>query len=85
VETKSGKTFGQSRTDWKWKSPVIVSTLKNLHLQGVKLVIFTNQAGVGGGKIKDSEMTGKISDIVSDIGLPIQVFMGMLALSILCC
>jgi len=76
IVTLSGNTFAKSRQDWQWKQPNVVPKLQQLHSSGFKIVIFTNQAGVGKGKQKLSDLTGKITDIAAHLKFPFQAFMG---------
>ncbi len=48
--------------------------LKELHEDGYKLVIFTNQAGITKGKTTTKDIQGKILDIIAELGLPLQTF-----------
>jgi bifunctional polynucleotide phosphatase/kinase len=48
--------------------------LTELHQQGYKLVIFTNQAGIAKGNARASDIQGKIQDLAAELGLPLQAF-----------
>lgn len=74
IATKSGKTFATGRSDWKFLFPNIPEKLRALHADGTCIVIFTNQMGLEKGKLKVSEITGKIDDIVDQLSVPVQVF-----------
>jgi len=78
IETKSGKTFAVSRKDWQWLYPEVPKKLKQLHKEGVKVVIFTNQGGIDGkngwDQTKYSAITGKIQDLSEELGFPLQAF-----------
>eukprot|EP00808_Paulinella_micropora_P023442 g48898.t1 len=77
IEPKSGKKFPEGRSDWKWWHPKVVPTLKQKHAEGYKLVIFSNQAGIGKKKVKPEHITGKILDLVQVLGFPVEaVFAG---------
>ena len=47
IETKSGKVFATSIDDWKIIYSEVPGKLKQLHEDGYKVIIFTNQAGIG--------------------------------------
>lgn len=54
VTTKRGKGFPQHSGDWKilfGDGSVVKGKLQELHKEGYKLVVFTNQGGVSKGKI----------------------------------
>jgi len=70
---KSQAKFPSNRSDWQWHEKV-PSKLKELHNQGFKIVIFTNQGGIEKNKQDKSDITGKILDLASELGFPIQAF-----------
>ncbi len=47
IRTKSGKKFPLSTADWTWWHPCVPEKLRALHRDGFRLVIFTNQGGIG--------------------------------------
>lgn len=49
--------------------------LKELHKSGYKLVIFSNQGGVGKGKVSAKDIKGKVEDIIAELGLPMMAFL----------
>lgn len=74
VTPKSGAQFAKSRNDWRWLLPEVAPKLKELHSQGYKVVVFTNQAGIEKKKQKASDIEGKIIDLAEELGFPFQAF-----------
>ena len=74
IETKSGKVFAQGRSDWKWLNDSVAPKLKQLHAEGKKLVIITNQSGINGksgyDSTKERDICGKIEDVIAAVGVP---------------
>ncbi|XP_033227301.1 uncharacterized protein F21D5.5 isoform X3 [Belonocnema kinseyi] len=77
IKTQSGRQFPQDANDWQLWHPEVPGKLKKLHADGYKIVIFTNQASLGTGKVKPSDFKLKIERIVKKIGIPIQVFIAV--------
>lgn len=70
----SGAVFAKSRTDWKWLCPEVVPKLLEYHNNGYRIVIFSNQSGIGGkgwDEGKANEIRGKIVDISAACKIPI--------------
>ncbi|XP_053642699.1 uncharacterized protein F21D5.5 [Cherax quadricarinatus] len=74
ITTQSGKVFAVNYDDWKIIYSEVPGKLKQLHEDGYKLVIFTNQAGIAAGKHTVAGVQKKISNIISKFGVPFQVF-----------
>lgn len=74
IMPKSNGKFPTNRADWKWAFPEVPKMLKRLHSFGYKIVIFSNQGGIKTGKQKESDITGKIQDICTELDIPIQAF-----------
>lgn len=74
ITTISGKVFPIDTNDWKLLFPNIESTLKKYLDEEFKIVIFTNQAGIGRKKISSRDFQAKAERIVKAINLPIQMF-----------
>lgn len=72
ITTQSGKVFATSYNDWKILFNEIPGKLKKLHESGYKIVIFTNQAGIGSGKHTVEGIQKKIEAIIQKLGVPIQ-------------
>lgn len=76
IRTKSGKTFPTNTKDWTFWCDSVVPTLKEWHEKGYKIVFFTNQGGIEKGKETPAAMMSKFSEIVMQVGFPIQVLAG---------
>eukprot|EP00299_Pterocystis_sp_00344_P009966 c4353_g1_i1.p1 GENE.c4353_g1_i1~~c4353_g1_i1.p1 ORF type:complete len:429 (-),score=98.50 c4353_g1_i1:94-1380(-) len=76
IETASGKVFAKDSSDWKlWDSKVPLK-LRELHNDGYKIVIFSNQNGVGKGKITAAAVQGRVNRLVTACSnIPFQVLM----------
>eukprot|EP00026_Physarum_polycephalum_P017998 Phypoly_transcript_19419.p1 GENE.Phypoly_transcript_19419~~Phypoly_transcript_19419.p1 ORF type:complete len:219 (+),score=56.44 Phypoly_transcript_19419:2-658(+) len=78
IKTKSGAKFAKNRQDWEWWDPSVPAKLQNLHSDGYKIVIFTNQGGIAGRK-KDpalaDQLKGKLQDITKKLGIVVHVYM----------
>uniref|UniRef100_A0A182WDA0 PNK FHA domain-containing protein n=1 Tax=Anopheles minimus TaxID=112268 RepID=A0A182WDA0_9DIPT len=74
IKTKSGNVFPKSTDDWQIAFPEVPGKLKSLHRNGFKLVIFTNQAGIGKGKVRIEDFRQKIEALVRKLAVPMQVF-----------
>ncbi|KJE95844.1 polynucleotide kinase-3'-phosphatase [Capsaspora owczarzaki ATCC 30864] len=77
ITTKSGKSFAVNSGDWKWLHPDVPTKLRELHANGTKLVIFSNQKGMTGGQVNPEDWKRKVSAILADLGVPMQVFAAM--------
>ncbi|XP_038070218.1 bifunctional polynucleotide phosphatase/kinase-like [Patiria miniata] len=72
ITTKSGKVFATSADDWRIVYSEVPRTLKKLHSDGYKVVLFTNQLGIGKGKLKLADFKRKVLGVQSKIGIPMQ-------------
>eukprot|EP00698_Gefionella_okellyi_P019877 TRINITY_DN615_c0_g1_i2.p1 TRINITY_DN615_c0_g1~~TRINITY_DN615_c0_g1_i2.p1 ORF type:complete len:351 (+),score=72.21 TRINITY_DN615_c0_g1_i2:225-1277(+) len=75
ILTKSGKVFPQSRSDWVPFAKSEASKLQELVSKGFKIVIFSNQKGISGGKQRAEDITGKINDLIATFGVPMQALL----------
>ena len=71
VRPKSGAKFPKSRADWTWLFAQVPEKLKKLHNEGYGVGIFTNQAGIGKGHVKASDIKGKILDLAKEVRGPL--------------
>lgn len=71
IKTKSGKKFPVSEDDWVFNYSNIIDVLEELDNKGFQIVIFTNQGGIGKGKIKKESIFNKINQIRKKVGLTI--------------
>lgn len=74
IKTKSGARFPKDYNDWIILSPEVSKQLKYLYDNKYKIVIFTNQAGIGRDSSKIRQFKEKINRIVEKFEIPIQVF-----------
>lgn len=52
--------------------PSVPTKLKQLHADGYKIVIFTNQGGIATGTVKAADIQHKIEMVIKVVGIPIQ-------------
>eukprot|EP00403_Amphidinium_massartii_P025160 CAMPEP_0178396230 /NCGR_PEP_ID=MMETSP0689_2-20121128/13624_1 /TAXON_ID=160604 /ORGANISM="Amphidinium massartii, Strain CS-259" /LENGTH=542 /DNA_ID=CAMNT_0020016903 /DNA_START=39 /DNA_END=1667 /DNA_ORIENTATION=+ len=71
IETKSGKTFPQSKDDWKLWNEAVPGKLQELHKSGHKIVILTNQGGVAKGQTKLADIQAKIDELQAALDVPL--------------
>lgn len=74
ITTQSGKVYPQNEADWKINFPEVIKVIRKLSADGYKIVLFTNQAGIGKMKINEETFKEKIENIVDTIKTPVQVF-----------
>uniref|UniRef100_A0A034W8B2 Bifunctional polynucleotide phosphatase/kinase n=1 Tax=Bactrocera dorsalis TaxID=27457 RepID=A0A034W8B2_BACDO len=77
ITTKSGNVFPKHTDDWQILYPEVPKKLKSLQQSGYKICFFTNQGGIGSGKIKLDDFKRKIKDILTKLGVPVQVFIAI--------
>lgn len=72
ITPKGKNKFPANRQDWKWWHSSVPRILQEKHSAGFNLVIFTNQAGISSGTTKESDITGKILDLIKEVHIPVQ-------------
>ncbi|XP_078046496.1 polynucleotide kinase 3'-phosphatase isoform X2 [Augochlora pura] len=74
IKTRSGLVFPKDYDDWQIIYSEVCGKLKKLHSEDYKIVIFTNQSGLGSARLNAKSFKNKIKNIVQRIGVPMQVF-----------
>lgn len=74
IKTKSGKVYPVDIHDWQIAFPTVTQKFKELLTYGFKIVILSNQAPIGNGRVKIEDFKVKIENVVSKIGVPIEVY-----------
>ncbi|VVC89329.1 unnamed protein product, partial [Leptidea sinapis] len=74
IKTKSGKVHPVDTKDWQIIFPSVPSKLAEKFEDGYKVIILSNQSPIGSGRVKIEDFKIKIENIVSKLGIPIQVF-----------
>lgn len=73
--TSTGRgTFPSNFHDWTFKYDNVKSKLARLIERGYTIVVFTNQNGVGAGRITLQDLTRKLRSVCDAIGLPMIVY-----------
>ncbi|XP_024082479.1 bifunctional polynucleotide phosphatase/kinase isoform X2 [Cimex lectularius] len=73
IKTKSGYVFPKGCDDWMLWDIKIKPTLKQLHKDGYKIVIFTNQASLRS-ESNVANFKQKIENILKEVKLPVSVY-----------
>lgn len=74
IKTKSGKVHPVDTKDWQIAFPPISQKLKEHFDKGFKIVIMSNQASIGNGRVKIEDFKKKIEAIVEKLDVPIQAY-----------
>lgn len=75
IKTKSGKVHPVDTYDWQIAFQNAQEKLKGLIERGYRLVILSNQAPIGNGRVKIEDFKIKIENIVKKLGVPFQVYL----------
>jgi bifunctional polynucleotide phosphatase/kinase len=68
IKTKSGETFPKDNDDWELK-PKTIDLMKKSKLDGFKIVLVTNQAGISRGYISQASFAKKLRNIQEKMNL----------------
>lgn len=74
IKTKSGNVHPVDTNDWQLAFSSVPSKLKDQIDKGYKVVILSNQAPIGKGRVKIEDFKKKIENLVTKINVPIQVY-----------
>lgn len=74
IKTKSGKVYPVDTKDWQLAFPQVPKKLKEQNDKGFKIVLLSNQAPIGNGRVKIEDFKKKIESIIEKINVPIQAF-----------
>ncbi|KAI5644290.1 polynucleotide kinase 3 phosphatase domain-containing protein [Phthorimaea operculella] len=75
IKTKSGKVHPVDINDWQIAFPPIPEKLKDLLKRDFKIVILSNQAPIGNGRVKIEDFKKKIEGLITKLAVPAQVFL----------
>lgn len=74
IKPKSGKVHPVDTNDWQIAFPTVAKKLNELLIDEFKLVILSNQAPIGNGRVKIEDFKKKIENIVQKLNVPMQVY-----------
>lgn len=74
IKTKSGNVHPKDINDWQILYPEVKKKLKMLHDNNFKIVIFTNQAPIGNGRVTLKDFQIKCENIIKSLSIPVQIF-----------
>lgn len=60
--------------DWVWWHETVPKKLQELHKDGYRLIIFTNQAGIEKQHTKQDDIKRKCEKLIQEINVPMYVF-----------
>ncbi|CAF1311512.1 unnamed protein product [Adineta steineri] len=74
INVKSGAKFAKNHADWVWWHETVPKKLKELHDNGYRLIIFTNQGGIEKLHTKLDDIKRKCEKLIEETHAPIYVF-----------
>lgn len=74
IKTKSGKVHPVDINDWQIAFPSVPQKLKEFLEKDYKIVLFSNQAPIGNGRVKIEDFKKKIESIVQKLNVPVQAY-----------
>ncbi|KAH8821230.1 polynucleotide kinase 3 phosphatase [Xylogone sp. PMI_703] len=83
ISTSSGKKHGSDGQDWKWWHPTVPGILRDLFIQGYRVVVLSNQAGITltadpklpkAHRARLAPFKTKVSGVLTQLDLPITVY-----------
>lgn len=74
IKTKSGKVHPVDTNDWQIAFPSVLQKLQEQVSQGFKVVILSNQAPIGNGRVKIDDFKKKIENVVQKLNVPVQAY-----------
>jgi bifunctional polynucleotide phosphatase/kinase len=74
IKTKSGKVFPIDKNDWTLLNDRVKPKLYEYYNDCHKIVIFTNQLGIGKGKILKNDFMEKIENIQKELNIEFDIF-----------
>ena len=72
ITTASGARFPKNRDDWRLLSAA--HALPRLHADGFDLVVFTNQANIGRGRLTSDDLLHKLKAVEAAVGAPMSFY-----------
>lgn len=74
ISVKSGAKFAKNHEDWIWWHERVPKKLAELHQNGYRLIIFTNQGGIEKQHTKLDDIKRKCEKLIEETNAPIYVF-----------
>jgi len=74
IEVKSGAKFPKNHEDWIWWHENVPKKLADLHKNGYRLIIFTNQGGIEKQHTKLDDIKRKCEKLIEEVNAPMYVF-----------
>jgi bifunctional polynucleotide phosphatase/kinase len=71
TQTKSGAEFAKSAEDWEFWATVVPERIRDAHAKGMRVVLFTNQAGIETGAASAGQVCSRIGQVVARLAVPV--------------